>query len=83
MLKSLSKHFDPWSIVVIVLTLVLFVASIFIKGVTNELLLLEAGVFLVSVKLILIGHKNSVASAAIQQELKRLGSMLETRNLGT
>jgi len=83
MLKSISTHFDIWSIMVIVLTLVLFVASIFIKGVTNELLLLEAGVFLVSVKLILIGHKNSVASAAIQQELKRLGSMLETRNLGT
>ena len=38
--------FDPWSVVVIALTLVLFVVSVFVTGFTHELLL-EAGVFLV------------------------------------
>src|SRR5438045_2524576 len=46
-------------IVVIALTLILFIVALFIQGLTHELLL-EAGVFLVSVKLILMSYKNSV-----------------------
>jgi hypothetical protein len=45
--------------VVIALTLILFVVALLIKGFTHDLLL-EADVFLVSVKLILMSHKNSV-----------------------
>ena len=48
---------DPWSAVVIALTLLLFLISVFMKGFTHELLL-EAGVFLVSIKLILMAQKN-------------------------
>ena len=43
-----SKLLDFWSLVVIVLTLPLFLLALFLKGFTHELLL-EAGVFLVSV----------------------------------
>jgi len=46
---------DPCSSVVIALTLVLFLVSISVKGFTHELLL-EAGVFMVSIKLILMAH---------------------------
>jgi hypothetical protein len=53
---------DPCSSVVIALTLVLFLVSISVKGFTHELLL-EAGVFMVSIKLILMAHKNSLAVA--------------------
>ena len=76
--EPVSKHVDPWSMVVIILTLVLFIASLFIKGFTHELLL-ETGVFLVSVKLILLGHRNSLTSAAIEQKLERLNALLEKR----
>jgi hypothetical protein len=71
-----SRSFDPWSAVVIVLTLVLFLVSIFVKGFTHELLL-EAGVFLVSVKLILMAQKNSLSAKMTAQQLDRLSRVLE------
>jgi hypothetical protein len=71
-----SRSFDPWSAVVIVLTLVLFLVSIFVKGFTHELLL-EAGVFLVSVKLILMAQKNSLSAKMTAQQLDRLSRALE------
>ncbi|HMA23447.1 MAG TPA: hypothetical protein VKP00_05625, partial [Gemmatimonadaceae bacterium] len=51
---------DFGAIATIVLTLALFVAALFIKGFTHDVLL-EAGVFLVSVKLVLMSYKSSVA----------------------
>ena len=71
-----SNLSDPWSMVVIALTLILFVASIFVNGFTHELLL-EAGVFLVSVKLILMGQKNSQAAKLTGERLDRITRLLE------
>jgi hypothetical protein len=65
------KHFDFWSIVVIGLTLVLFIVALFIKGLTHDLLL-EAGVFLVSVKLILMSYKNSVHAVEMEERLEQI-----------
>ena len=62
------RHVDPASLVVIVLTLVLFLWALVIKGLGHDLLL-EAGVFLVSVKLIIMAYKSSAASQAMVQEL--------------
>jgi hypothetical protein len=70
------NHFDPWSLVVIVLTLGLFLIALFTKGLTHDLLL-EAGVFLVSVKLILAGYKNSASNGAIQQKLDQIYSAVQ------
>ena len=50
--------FDPGSLVVIAITLVLFAWALFEKGLTHDLLL-EAGVFMVSVKLIIMSYKNA------------------------
>ncbi len=57
MSKPVWSYFDPLSMVVIVLTLALFIIALFVKGFTHELLQ-ECGVFLVSVKLIMMSHKN-------------------------
>jgi hypothetical protein len=46
------------------------------KGFTQEVLL-EAGVFLVSVKLILMSHKNSVSAKTLDERLARIQSMLQ------
>ena len=73
---STRNHFDPWSLVVIILTLVLFLIALFAKGLTHDLLL-EAGVFLVSVKLILLGYKNSASNGSIQQRLDEIYSALQ------
>jgi protein-S-isoprenylcysteine O-methyltransferase Ste14 len=70
------NRFDPWSAVVIALTLVLFLVSVFVKGFTHELLL-EAGVFLVSIKLILMAQKNSLSARLTVQRLERIASLLE------
>lgn len=72
------KHFDTSSITVIVITFVLFVLALFFTGFTHDLLL-EAGVFLVSVKLILMAYKTSVSSEKIQSELKQIRKLLNDR----
>ena len=59
------------SFAVIILTFVLFVAALFTKGWTHDLLL-EAGVFLVSVKLIIMSFKNTVAVEAIENKLDQI-----------
>ena len=53
----MKEHFEPGTLIVIVITFVLFVLALLTKGFTHDLLL-EAGIFLVSVKLILMAYKN-------------------------
>ena len=74
----MREHFDIESLIVIVITCILFVLALFTKGFTHDLLL-EAGVFLVSVKLILMAYKNSVASKTILNELNDIRKELEKR----
>jgi hypothetical protein len=69
------KHFDTGSLAVIVITFVLFVLALFFTGFTHALLL-EAGVFLVSVKLILMAYKASVSNEDIRAELKEIRKLL-------
>jgi hypothetical protein len=76
MSKEELKQSDPWSAVVIALTLVLFLVSIVVKGFTHELLL-ETGVFLVSVKLILMAQKNAPSTRLISQRFEHIASLLE------
>jgi len=73
---DLRRHFDPWSIVIILITLVLFAVALAVKGLTHDMLL-EAGVFLVSVKLILMSYKNGVAAERLDERLRRIESALE------
>ena len=69
------KHFDTGSLLVIMVTFVLFVMALFFTGFTHDLLL-EAGVFLVSVKLIIMAYKSSVSSQNIQRELEEIKTLL-------
>lgn len=64
----MHKHIDMWSFIVVVATLVLFVAALFAKGLTHDLFL-EAGVFLVSAKIILMSYRNRVAVERLEQKL--------------
>ena len=68
---------DFGTLATVVLTLVLFVAALFVKGFTHDLLL-EAGVFLVSVKLVLMSYKSGVATDAIREELRAIRGTLQT-----
>ena len=73
-----AKHFDAPSLLVIAVTLILFVLAIFAKGFTHDLLL-EAGVFLVSVKLILMAYKSSLSTASLERKLDQIQAMLQRR----
>ncbi len=77
MSKSVWSYLDPLSIGVIVLTLVLFVIALFVNGFTHELLQ-ECGVFLVSVKLILMSHKNGVSARLAEERLAKIQNLLQT-----
>ena len=70
------KHFDVGSMIIIVITFVLFVAALFFTGFTHGLLL-ESAVFLVSVKLIGMAYKASVASEKIHRELEEIKKLLK------
>ena len=71
----MNKHFDTPTVIVIIVTFVLFVMALFVKGFTHDLLL-EAGVFLVSVKLILMGYNNSVTNKKMMDELQEIKNRL-------
>lgn len=73
----MSKQFDFWSILVIALTLILFIMALFQKGLTHDLLL-EAGVFLVSVKLIMMSHKSRTMAGEIEDRLAEIKSILRS-----
>lgn len=57
----MNQHFDTGSIIVILITFILFVLALFAKDFTHDLLL-EAGIFLISAKLIIMAYNNSMAS---------------------
>ena len=76
-MSKLWSYFDVGSLVVIAVTFVLFLAALWIKGLTHDLLL-EAGVFLVSVKLIVMSYKQGVAADTMKQQLDELTAMVST-----
>lgn len=63
------------------ITLALFLVALFVKGLTHDLLL-EAGVFLVSAKLVIMGHKTSLATDELRHELRQIRTHLESRGGG-
>ncbi len=76
----MKEFLDPASIAVILITLVLFIAALFYKGFTHDLLL-EAGVFLVSVKLILLAYKNSVFINNVNKELNQIKELIKNQKV--
>ncbi len=71
------KSTDPWSVVVILLTIGLFGMSLAVKGITQELFL-ESGVFLVSVKLILMAGKNAATEQRLELHLMQIKQLLSS-----
>ncbi len=71
----MSNHSDIGSSIIIAITFGLFAAALLTKGFTHDLLL-EAGVFLVSVKLIVMAYKNAMASKKIMKELHAIKEIM-------
>ena len=77
--SKMTEHFDVGSLVVIVITFILFLLALFTKGFTHDLLL-ETGVFLVSVKLILMAYRNSINTQSLFEELQGIKEALEKKD---
>jgi hypothetical protein len=76
MSNSVWSYLDPLSLLVIILTLVLFVIALFVNGFSHDLLQ-ECGVFLVSVKLIMMSHKNGVSARMAEERLAKIQNLLQ------
>jgi len=74
----MGAYFDTGSLIVIIVTFVLFIVALFTKGFTHDILL-EAGVFLVSAKLIMMAYSNSVYIKGIENELKEIKLILKDK----
>ena len=72
------QHFDVASLIVIFVTFILFIVALFTKGFTHDLLL-EVGIFLISVKLIMMAYKSSVVVKSIENELKEIKGLLRRK----
>jgi hypothetical protein len=71
----MNKSSDPWSIVVIVLTVALFILALFVKGFSKGLLV-ECGVLMVSIKLILMAKKTAEIEENLELRLDRIEKLL-------
>ena len=75
----MNRHIDSGSSIIALITLGLFVAALFTKGLTHDLFL-ETGVFLVSVKIIVMAYKNSVAVGHLGEKLDTILAALAKKN---
>lgn len=57
----------------------LFVLALFVKGIGKDLLL-EAGVLMVSIKLIMMSSKNALQANAIREDLDRIIALMEAQS---
>lgn len=76
---EMFKTTDPWAILTILLSGGLFVLALFLKGFSHDLLL-EAGVFLVSVKLILMAKKNTETELRLEGHLAQIKDLLARKD---
>ena len=72
----MTKYLDRGSWFVALLTLVLFIAALFVKGLSHDLFL-EGGVFLVSVKIIAMSYKNGIELKALSEKMDKVLVALE------
>ena len=67
-MSGIGKHFDLGSLLVIIVTFILFFVSLFVKGLVHDILL-EAGVLLVSIKLIMMSYKLKTSEGSLHVKL--------------
>lgn len=72
------KYFDTWTIIVIIITILLFIVALFVKGFTHQLLL-EAGVLLVSVKIIMMSYQNIRNYEDVKKDLHEIKTLLKEK----
>jgi hypothetical protein len=76
----MKKYLSVADFLVITVTILLFAIALFTKGFTHDLLL-EAGVLLVSIKIIMMNYKNIISNKEILKELNEIKqAIIEIKN---
>ena len=72
----MNNRLDFGSVLIVVITFILFVVSLFVKGLGHEILL-DAAVFLVSVKIIIMSFKNECYIKELSKQLEEIKSLIK------
>ena len=75
-LLKLRERLDMGSMAIIFITFTLFVVSLFQKGLTHEILI-DTGIFLVSVKLIVMSFRNNLYMKDLNQQLEEIKKLIK------
>ena len=76
----MKKYLSVTDFAVIIITIFLFAVALIVKGFSRDILL-EAGVLLVSVKIIMMNYKNIQSNKSILRELNNIKeTLLELKN---
>lgn len=67
----MKEYLSKMDLAIIIITAMLFVVALFVKGLTKDILL-EAGVLLVSIKLIMMNYRTSRITKKILKELEEI-----------
>ena len=73
---AMDNRLDFGSVLIIVITFILFVVSLFVKGLSHEILL-DSAVFLVSVKIIVMSFKNESYIKELSKQLEEIKSLIK------
>ena len=72
----MDNRLDFGSAFIIVITFILFVVSLFVKGLSHEILL-DSAVFLVSVKIIIMSFKNESYIKELSKQLEEIKKLIK------
>jgi c-di-AMP phosphodiesterase-like protein len=67
----MKKFLDTGNLIVVLLTIILFILALFLKGFSKDLLL-EIGVLLVSIKLIFFANKQALFDKEVMQRFDEI-----------
>ncbi len=73
---AMDNRLDFGSAFIIVITFILFVVSLFVKGLSHEILL-DSAVFLVSVKIIIMSFKNESYIKELSKQLEEIKKLIK------
>ena len=72
----MDNRLDFGSVLIIAITFILFVVSLFVKGLSHDILL-DSAVFLVSVKIIIMSFKNESYIKELSKQLEEIKSLIK------
>jgi hypothetical protein len=78
----MRKYLSTIDLIVIIVTFLLFTIALFVKGLTHDILV-EAGVLLVSIKIIVMNYRITVSNKAILEKLDEIRETIREKANGS